>query len=431
MISVLNRLRLLNGNSPVFLFSFFLLIISCGSLNVTKRSGTVLNPVEQTHVEESPKNGGVVITTDNNKYLKKKKTTTVTFMGQQFKSVLSDVDEYRIAIILPFCFNKDGRISEQLRSVSMEYFEGIELALKELDKSGYKIHAEVFDSQNDTLAISRLLKQDYLKNVHLVIGPIYDHEIKLVETHCGIYQIPFVSPLRFYKKHSRTSSPIYNPVSEDSTRHYLAALELIKLYGTSKFYLLNDNKPEAFPARRAIVRAFSEAKKNIHTITLGEIKVQIESGVDMVILAPIKSDVTVHHLLNSTTGKSNVKVVGLEDWFDFPIIPFATWEKCNLLFYSNYHVDQLDSSIIQFNEKYRFEYGGIPGKFSYIGYDQAMFFVQALAVFGTDFGNYLNEHTFPLVHTSFRFVRMDNDTYDNRFINILKLNEGFDLEKIN
>ncbi len=430
MISVLNHLRLLNGNKTLVFFSFFLLIVSCGSLNVSKRNTVVLQPVEPAYSDETSKSGGVVITTDNKKQHKNAKASIVTFMGQQFEVPVSDVNEYRVAVILPFCFNKEGKINEQLKSVSMEYFEGVELALEELSKRGMNVHTEIFDSQNDTAVVSGILKQSYFKTVHLVIGPVYDSEFALVERFCSVYGIPLVNPLRFYSKRNRTSSPIYNPVSDDSNRHYLAALQLMKLFGTSKFVMLNDNTAAGLPARRAFLRAFNEKKKSLQIVDLNMLNQHIASSADLIVIAPTKSDITVHNLLNLTAGKKNVNVVGEMEWFDFPIIPFATWAKCNLFFYNNNTVSQDDSEVVIFNENYNAKFGGVSGKFSYIGYDQTIFFVQALAAFGTGFGAYIQGKSFPLMHTSFQFEHMNNDTYENRFVNILRLNENFDLEKI-
>ncbi|MCK9480362.1 MAG: ABC transporter substrate-binding protein [Bacteroidia bacterium] len=431
MISVLNHLQQLSGNKSLLYISCILLIVSCGTLSATRKSEVVLQPVEDIQTNHNTQSNGVVVVTDNKKNQKHNKNNTVVFMGQTFQVPASNVDEYKIAVILPFCFNKDGKLSEQLRSVSMEYFEGVELALEELRNKGVNVHTEVFDSQNDSNVVANLLKQDYLKKIHLIIGPVYDHELRLVERHCSVYGIPLVSPLRFYAKKNRTSVPVFNPVSDDSNRHYFAALQLIRYYGSHKFVLYNDNTAEGFPARRAFVRAFTEMKKTLPTVTLDALKSTIADGKDIIVIAPVKSDVSVHHLLNLVAGKKHVQVVGLDDWFDFPIIPFATWAKCNLMFYNNNTVNQQDSEILLFNENYSYKYGGMPGKLSYIGYDQALFFVEALSAFGSNFGAYIQDNIFPLKHTSFQFTHMSNDSYANKFVNLLRLNADFELEKIN
>jgi len=418
-----------SGNRTWFFFALFFLLISCGSQKLAKTE----KPVSKTETTEEPSSiptPGVQVITDNKSYKKAAKTTTVTFMGQQFKAAVSPIEEYRVAIVLPFCFGKGGKANEQLREVALEYFEGAELAIEELKARGAKLHVEVFDSQNDSFIVAQLLKGDYLKTVHLIIGPVFDKEFSLVEAHCSVYGIPLVNPLRYYTKTNRTSVPIFNPVSVDSNRHYLAAIQLLKHFSTSQFVFYCDGSQECMEAKRAFSKAFLENKKPLPIISSETLKSHIESNNDLIIIAPFKSDNKAHQLLNATAGKKNVQILAHEDWFDFPIIPFTLWEKNNLLFYNNNFVKQQESEVTLFNENYALKYGGVPGKFSYIAYDQALFFVEALTAFGPNFGEYLSGKTFPLIHNAFNFVYLNNDTYENRHVNLLRLVD-FELVKIN
>jgi len=424
-----NLQQLSSGNRTWFFFALFFLLISCGSQKLAKTE----KPVSKTETTEEPSSKptpGVKVVTDNKDYNKSTKTTSVTFMGQKFKAPVTKIEEYKVAIVLPFCFGKGGKQNEQIRDVALEYFEGAELAIEELKARGAKIHVEVFDSQNDSFVVAQLLKGEYLKTVHLIIGPVFDKEFSLVEAHCSVYGIPLVNPLRYYSKTNRTSAPIFNPVAVDSNRNYLAALQLLKHFSTSQFVFYCDGSQECMEAKRAFTRAFTENKRPLPIITAETLKSHIESSKDLIVIAPFKSDSRAHQLLNVTAGKSNVQVLGHEDWFDFPIIPFTLWEKNNLLFYNNNFVKQDEIEVTLFNENYSYKYGGVPGKFTYIAYDQTLFFVEALTAFGPSFGEFLNGMTFPMFHNAFNFVYLNNDTYENRHINLMRLVD-FELVKIN
>lgn len=430
MISAQNRLLQLNGNklSP-WLFSLFL-FVACSA---QKRSATVVHEQPQTGVVTPAQSPSATLPKDHGSIAKKQTEETpgkqVVFRGEKFQVAHNKVQTpLQIAIILPFCLDKSGRINEQIREIALDYFEGVELALDELSAQYPSLKIEVFDSQNDSNVVKNILQKDFLKQAQLIIGPIFEQEWKPMEQHCALYSIPLISPLRFQPKSSRTAAPVFNMVSPDTMKHFVAAKVLFEQNAKARFVFLNDNSTTNQEAKRAFVRAASQNKVVLQQTNLDGLKNMVDGQNEWIIIAPIKAENTVHHLMNFTAGKKNTQVVGSEDWFDFTIIPFALWEKTRLMFYSNNHVKQEDIEVQLFNEKYKEKFGGIPGKLSYIGFDQAYFFVEALLAFGPNFSEFIEGFTFPAMHNSFRFSPNNVSMYENNYINLLQLVD-FELNK--
>jgi hypothetical protein len=420
MTSVQNLLQQLSGNRKAPLLFVLFLFVACSAQKRVSNAPTTQQS-EEKPVQTKPEKASA----HSNHHDKQSAETPlkqVVFRGEVF-TLPSNTKEQplNIAVVLPFCLDKFGRVNEQIREIVMDYFEGVELALDALVAQYPFIKVEVFDSQNDSAVVRSIVQKDFLKQAHLVIGPVFEQEWKPMEQHCALYSIPLISPLRFQPKANRTSAPVFNMASPDSVKHYLAAKALFAQNPNARFVFVSDNSLSNMEAKRAFVRAAAESKKVLQHTQLEGLKTMVDATNEWIVIAPLKTENSAHHLLNFSSGKKNVQIVGSEEWFDFTIIPFSLWEKSRLLFYSNNHIRQEDPDVVVFNEKYKEKFGGIPGKLSYIGFDQGYFFVEALLAFGTQFAEFVSGYTFPAMHNSFRIVPNAQDMYENKHINLLEL----------
>jgi hypothetical protein len=179
------------------------------------------------------------------------------------------------------------------------------------------------------------------------------------------------------------------------------------------------------------MKAFNFKHKTLPYVQLNELEPYLSNSTqNIVIIAPVSAEKLVRDLLNKTAGHKHISVVGLEEWFDFPIIPFSTWEKNNLIFYNTHFINPQLNDIQLINTWYNELFIGTPGRYTYIGYDQVHFFVEALCTFGMNFGSFLTGYNFPLLHNSFNFHGSANDVFNNTMVNILELID-FELFKVN
>src|SRR5690606_37019821 len=133
--------------------------------------------------DKSDHGGGVVITSDK---MEKVKTTTKVFRGISFEVEPVFKKTYKIAVMLPFYLKNATKQQEVVRQVMLDYYEGVELALDELRKSGFNITLKVFDTKSDSTTVVNILKDKDLRDFHLFIGPVYDDEFALVEEYCAV-----------------------------------------------------------------------------------------------------------------------------------------------------------------------------------------------------------------------------------------------------
>ena len=137
-----------------------------------------------------------------------------------YKIDMPQTEPYQVTLLLPFYLDKNDeefyidssefddngeRIYEKIfydpfyiypRSVPfIEFYEGFLLALEGLKKQGLSVNLHVFDTQNDTARINEILDFPELSNTDLIIGPIYNQEVKRVSEFSKKHGIKMISPL--------------------------------------------------------------------------------------------------------------------------------------------------------------------------------------------------------------------------------------------
>jgi ABC-type branched-subunit amino acid transport system substrate-binding protein len=446
MILAQNPRPLLNGNSTHwYVFIIFLALISCRSnaavLNNDRYSAK--EGIASSINHNAIKPAGVVISSDDedktetlvikNTYMSDilNPANTSTFLPKGINDTGSFSSSYRIAFLLPFCLGEDHSKNDKIRQVMIEYFEGAETALHWLHKQGYKVIVDVYDTKKDSLTTVELLRNQDLAKADLIIGPIFEVETQIMENFCSIYQIPMVNPLRQYDKSLRTSNHVFNPVIVDSNIHYFAGLEMIHSFPQMTFYLLNDHSAENFKIRKAFLNAFELKNTPLKYITEESIDAIFKSANPsnpIMMIAPISSESLVQKLLSKGASNAHVHLLGMESWFDFPIIPFQLWKKNNLYFYNQMYIDHQSDENVEFKELYVNQFGGKPGRYAYLGYDHTRFFVEALCTFGSQFGEHLKDSQFPMLHNSFLFKKDERSVFNNTMVNLLQVHDFYFLK---
>ncbi|MBC7425055.1 MAG: ABC transporter substrate-binding protein, partial [Bacteroidia bacterium] len=143
--------------------------------------------------------------------------------------------EFHIALMLPFCI--DDPTNFKIRERMADYYEGVLLAMDELESKGMNLKLHVFDTRKDSMVVIGLLKNVEMIKMDLIIGPVFENELVEVEKFCAIYNIPLVSPLKYYSKKTAADYPLFNNVPADSML----------------FYYMGAMAAESFPRHQVIV----------------------------------------------------------------------------------------------------------------------------------------------------------------------------------
>ncbi len=315
--------------------------------------------------------------------------------------------EYKVVLMLPFCIGMPDKW--KVRDIMAEYYEGVEMAIADLEQQGMKMDLKVLDTKMDSLEVIRLLSDPEMQKVDIIIGPVYDNELFEVEKFCAIYNIPLVSPLRYYPNTLGADFPLINCNTVDSLQYFYTGKHVVNAFKKFQVVIVDD------------------ALKNTRTFAARNFKkgYELSSGmvcqvIDGKLITPESVWNQKDSLLIFFTGKSASScnqaiafnknerwiVAGPAEWLNIDRVNYNVMN--GLYFYDTYSVPYNDTTYKEFRKSYRLKYGGDPDRYTFIGYDQFSFFCTALLAFDDDFYKNILNKEFNYIHRTFHFVQRGN-----------------------
>ena len=427
MTSAQNHQRLLNGNKRLGLILLFTLAcISCGAF----KSNSI--DVEEYHdKKEDSKEVEKTLDTKVVKKEEKKETKTanlveVYFHDEKFLVPPQEDRDFSVALVLPFMAQTE---SNGLTNPMLDFMEGIQLALEDLEQKGMLINVRVYDSKRDSNAVKKLLLKEEFKYMDLIIGPVFEENLNLFENHCAMYHIPLIVPLKYYSKKTNTDFPLFNVFPTDSVFYYSLGRNIALNYKNHKVSTVSTSDKSSFNSRKF----FTAGYKSVRNTPIGNVDAKncltAAQGDSAFLFIPTEIESEMRTCLNLLKNKKNVTVLGLKEWLDFTVIDYPIWDKLNIHYGTKFYIQNNDSTIIDLRIRSRYKFKGEPSKYFYIAYDEMMFFGEALKAFGSQFPKYVRDRKFSYLHNSFNFMEKKG-FYENESVNLIWFKE-FEPVKIN
>ena len=217
MISVLSLLQRLSG-SKICLIGLLLFSISCGTSKKTplkKRTTTTRTTRPKKPTTTRPK----VVKKDDREWADSevdKKKEEAAAKDQEVDEFSEQKSVYNVALFIPFDSKSS---SSELSGVSkkfVNYYAGVQLALRKLESEGLALNVKVFDSKSD---FDKKLKDPFNKLADVIIGPYDKTNLKAVAAFGKANKIPVVSPWNASKKITE-QNPYYIQLNPPATDHY-------------------------------------------------------------------------------------------------------------------------------------------------------------------------------------------------------------------
>lgn len=426
MILAPNHRQPLNGSKKIAVFLLPILLFSCGAfMKVPEAVGLPLPEkdtvlvVNDPEVEDTtaidPETGG-----ENMVY------ETVYFKGFQFRVPIHS-SNFNIALILPFHLGMKTSQEEMRSNYMLEYYQGVNVALKTIEDLGsnYKVH--VFDSENDTLVLKRLLRRSEMKKMDLIIGPTDDDQVRIAAYFAQKNKIPLFSPVTVIDRSWSTNPYLFNLNPSDE----MQAEEFIQFFKAKhpkkKLIIVRDAGYFDKTFGKALVSKLN-AQSSLHYEVLNFNKntnwsAYIKDG-DYVVV----HTTTDRNNMNATVTslmkyKEKVTLIGSDRWLDFSSVDYSFWNQLNVHFISSDLAEQGTPQAVEMKRKFRSMYNGDPGRFAYMGYDQMLFATELLNAFGEYFPMFVQDKTFEYSNTRFTLTSFNN-CYQNKFLEILEFKDS-------
>lgn len=290
---------------------------------------------------------------------------------------------YKIALLLPFKTQETG---SAVGEAIMDYYQGFSLAMKELEEDGFRAKVYVYDTDKDSMALDRLLTKSELKNMDLIVGPVYENEMKKTEVFCIENNILLISPLKYFET-SKTGVTTINFFTSDSLRMAGVMKNAFKMFPKHRFFIVSDGSAGSKRNAGILKKVCIEMKvPNYRSVSIaaGKISPAITRNDSIVLITAIEGTAVKADLLAQIKNKKASWVMGHHEWLS-TYKSVANLNEPRLLYPEMTVKLMQDTGVKIFIEKFYESYLGDPSKYAFIGYDQGMFIGYGLMSFGTSF----------------------------------------------
>ncbi len=378
-----------------------------------------------------------------NEQLNKEFTTA----GKDTELVVQPVDLLAVDTIVEH--EKPVRLLKQFHGNSenfLQFYEGVLIAADSMQKAGMKIVLNVFDTKDNPETVR------YIKNTHsfaetdLIIGPVYENVQKEVDQISEQYQIPMVSPF-IPKSAILNSNPYFYQINP--TREYLAeaTAQLISdNYSNSNFIVV---RTSSFPGAQEnqlveLIRRKLSKQENQNNGKYTEydfrkgksngLREKLVTDKENVVFIPSSDEgelsVAISNI-NNLAVDFPITLIGASNYQQrYPSIEIAHFHNLKMKYINPYWIDYKKPETIKYIEKFIDNFGTEPNSYGVQGFDAAMYFLNALHLYGKDFQECLPYMNVNLVQGNYYFKKVSSSGgYMNRGVSVISYTRNFDVER--
>ncbi len=328
----------------------------------------------------------------------------------------------------------------------VEFYEGLLIAIDSLKQKGLSINLHVYDTQNDTARIKEILSFPELEYSDLIIGPIYNHEVKLVSEFSKQHGINMVSPLRDNLK-LVDENPYLFQVYPSYESQITEFARFVSKFGDKNIILVHNGDSLSYSNVQMVkdkIFANLSIDTLINNIQFKEVVFEdsiyvlehaLNENLENIFIVPSNEEAFVTNVVTKLNtlkafGKK-VRVIGLSRWQRFRNIDPEYYFNLELCIASPFFIDYQHEDVKRFVRKFRDIYHTEPNQMAIHAYDVGLYFLSAMLNYGENFEQCIYNHKVNLLQANYRFVKWyKNSGFENVNVDIVKYYEGYNIFRI-
>ena len=346
-----------------------------------------------------------------------------------------------VSLLLPFCSKQilanPNYKDAELGNICREYYQGALIAIDSLELAGVKLILNVFDTENDSLTMLRIMQNVAFKESELFLGPVRQGGNQVLSQFCKKNEIYHVSPLMTFSK-IKMDDPYWISANPDLPVYAGIILKQILSVDTAANIIVVYDKSIVGKSLGQAFKTFASNKKlRLRVLEYNpalDLKLYTSNlYANHIVVAAIQESAVNGTLRNMGDTSTTYKLTtyGLMQWFDFKNVDYNLYQRCNLSVFSPFYAEYTRDEVKQFVVKYRERFSTEPTEAAIKGYDQMLLFTFALNQNGKKFMDKLVDKNIPALGTSFNFIKYkESSSYQTGFLNLLKL-DNYALKKVN
>lgn len=365
----------------------------------------------------------------------------------------------KIALMLPLFINDNSVLSASYKSDPnknslkrgsdkiYEFYEGFLMAIKDFQMTGKTLQVNVYDTENSTTKTDQILQNPELKQMDIIIGPLYTENVIRAAKFANQNQIPMVSPFAVRNDLLKDNPYLFQftpsvATSIEQTADYFGSLE------NASVIVVHNNKPNEIEQiknyRDNLTRSYFSKNQvpdlifkevDFNNGGLSRVTEAMSPNKTNVILMPSTDEIFITKVINHLTNlqkNNNYKVVlfGAQSWEKYSNIDVEFLQSNNFCYRTQSFIDYENDRVKNFVSEFRDLYNAEPGIYGFSGYDIAKYFIGQLEKHGKYFQFCIKENSRDkgLVY-KFDFKRVNPvGGFENRSTYVIKYGSDYTLQ---
>ena len=337
---------------------------------------------------------------------------------------LKQSDRAEVALMLPL------GTKEQPSQNYLDFYRGFLIGLDSVRMAGYSVNLSLYNTAHDYNRVAEIISSGALDRADLVVGPVYEDELRPVATALREKGTPIVSPLANLTQ--TTSNSVFqmspSPASklekvrglfDGSKRVVIISTDSVdKEFDSEVRSMLKDTSyvvehkyiyehPSVIEKREKEREKMREAGLEVEdTPSPSDMSPLLRGEEPTVIVITANNEIEVDRIL-AAIASANIAltarsqrvvpfvVFGNNRWNRYRNIDRAILFTNNVTMLSTYHARRSEPIIRAFDKRFVEEYDALPSLYAYRGYDAAVVFVKSL--YGTMETGLEGVHSIPLL----------------------------------
>lgn len=322
-------------------------------------------------------------------------------------------DRYTVSLLFPFLSSTlDPSPVKKKNQFVLDLYEGIKLAKDTLAGQGIYVDILAYDTERNSETLKKLLESDELKATDLLVGPLFQEEVKAVQEFSMNNKINVINPVSnnsdFLGQNpfallSQPSHETLGTKSAEWVAENVKKKTCMVYYGES----VKDSVMAFYFIKQALALGINVVyAEEIHKETMGRIistlasptefdeyknPIQFKLKVDSIGSIFVASDnpLIYSKIISSVeTRGDSIRIVGNESWLKDTSIDLGIYERLGICLAAPTFSSSLNPNFIEFRRRYILKHGSFPStydNYAKIGYEFMIFAGKALHQYGVYF----------------------------------------------
>ncbi len=352
---------------------------------------------------------------------------------------------YNVALLLPFQLNQDLNQNARKNQFVNDLYAGMQLAQDSLESQGIKLNLYTYDAGADTATVSRILGLSEVKQMDMVIGPVYKSSARIASRFARATGTPVINPLSQDAELAGQNSNVFLFESSVATQARQAAAYAYSTFSPKTAVILFENTKddttfayfykEHFKKLGGKIKTYKKISSSQTSATASTFNKLNLTDVGHMAVFSEKMAAAVNATSKLQASAAKLPLVTYHKWLDINQISLRQLDNLEVYFISPKYIDSTSPAVKSFKQRYINRYNITPSVYAYAGFEMLYYYGSMLQQYGSNLTQALLESgikpgaLYPAVGYTNRSSRNELRP-DNQFVPITKL-ENLQLMVVN